>query len=185
MALWFAYILALAVASSALGVITRTALDVCSNISQFAVALYIFLLRRCSDLPKLSVLVCLAGFIKCFEHIKALCLATTENLHDSMLGPPAAVPNYHKFLEDFLLRKSQGFDEKWRRSLNSPLQSINHLYPEEGKEISEAYDLFQTFRRLFVDLILTFKDRDSSQSYFRHLESSNAFGAVAIELGFA
>nr|GFC23342.1 uncharacterized protein [Tanacetum cinerariifolium] len=48
-----------------------------------------------------------------------------------MLGPPDAGPNYPKFLEDFLSRKSQGFDEAWRRSINSPLQSINHLYPED------------------------------------------------------
>ncbi|GJW90829.1 hypothetical protein Tco_0168382 [Tanacetum coccineum] len=196
----FAYLLALAVASSALGVITRTALDVCSNTShfssedtykqntsqlmsfwapflllhlggpdaitvvalednelslrhfieivfQFSVALYIFLLSRpgCSDLPKLSVLVYLAGFIKCFGRIKALRLAKTENLRESMLGPPDA----------------------------------------EGKEISEAYYLLQTFKRLFVDLILTFEDKDSSQSYFRHLKSSNAFCVVEIELGFS
>ncbi|GKG25238.1 hypothetical protein Tco_0395866, partial [Tanacetum coccineum] len=80
-----------------------------------------------------------------------------------MLGPPDAGSNYPKFLEDFLLKKLQGFEV----------------------EMSEAYDLLQTFKRLFVDLILTFEDGDSSQSYFRHLESSNAFGAVAIELGFA
>ncbi|GJR14295.1 hypothetical protein Tco_0796947 [Tanacetum coccineum] len=199
MALWFAYLLALAVASSALGVITRTALDVCSNTShfssedtykqntsqlmsfwapflllhlggpdsitaftlvveivfQFAVVLYIFSLSwpGCSDLPKLSVLVYLAGFIKCFERIKALRLANTENLRDSMLGPPDAV-------------------------------NI-HLYPEEGREISEAYDLLQTFKQLFVDLILTFKDRDSSQSYFRHLKSRNAFYVAEIELGLS
>ncbi|GJW39158.1 hypothetical protein Tco_0065003 [Tanacetum coccineum] len=36
MALWFAYLLTLAVASSALGVITRTALDVCNNTSHFS-----------------------------------------------------------------------------------------------------------------------------------------------------
>ena len=36
MALWFAYLLELAVASAALGVITRTALDVCNNTSHFS-----------------------------------------------------------------------------------------------------------------------------------------------------
>ncbi|GKE44161.1 hypothetical protein Tco_1471445 [Tanacetum coccineum] len=122
---------------------------------QFAVVLYIFSLSwpGCSDLPKLSVLVYLAGFIKCFERIKALRLANTENLRDSMLGPPDAV-------------------------------NI-HLYPEEGREISEAYDLLQTFKQLFDDLILTFKDRDSSQSYFRHLKSRNAFYVAEIELGLS
>nr|GEW84861.1 hypothetical protein CTI12_AA610890 [Tanacetum cinerariifolium] len=60
-----------------------------------------------------------------------------------------------------------------------------HLYPEEGKEISKAYDLLQTFKWLFVDLILTFEDRDSSQSYFRHLKLSNAFRVAEIKLGLS
>nr|GEX10273.1 hypothetical protein CTI12_AA610890 [Tanacetum cinerariifolium] len=108
----FAYLLALAAASSALGVITRTALDEDNELSlrhfveivfQFLVALYIFLLSwpGCSDLPKLSVLVYLAGFIKCFGRIKALRLAKTENLRDSMLGPPDAGPNYLSFWRIF------------------------------------------------------------------------------------
>ncbi|GKC64602.1 hypothetical protein Tco_1097200 [Tanacetum coccineum] len=119
MALWFAYFLALAVASSALDSITAFVLEdnelslrhFVEIVFQFVVALYIFLLSQpgCSELPKLSVLVYLAGFIKCFERIKALRLAKTENLH------------------------------AW----------------------------------------------DSSQSYFRHLKSSNAFRVVEIELGFS
>ncbi|GJY75193.1 hypothetical protein Tco_0480309, partial [Tanacetum coccineum] len=152
---------------------------------QFPVALYIFLLSwpGCSDLPKLSVLVYLAGFIKCFGRIKALRLAKTENLRDSMLGPPDAGPNYPKFLEDFLIKKSQGFDVNVEEVAELSHTVNIQLYPEEGKEMSEAYDLLQTFKRLFVDLILTFEDMDSSQPYFCHLKSSNAFRVVEIELG--
>ncbi|GKA64663.1 G-patch domain-containing protein [Tanacetum coccineum] len=94
----------------------------------------------------------------CFERIKALGLENTENLRDSMLGPP---------------------DAELSHTVNI------HLYPEEGREISEAYYLLQTFKQLFVDLILTFKDRDSSQSYFRHLKSRNAFYVAEIELGLS
>nr|XP_043631488.1 uncharacterized protein LOC122602940 [Erigeron canadensis] len=238
MALWFAYIMALAVASAALGVITRTALDVCTDshtlsqvhkmstselmsfwapflllhlggpdaitafalednelslrqfmeiIFQSGVALYILLLSwpGCSDLPQLSIPVYVAGFIKCAERIRALRLANTENLRDSMLGPPDPGPNYHKFLEDLQLKKSQGFNVKVEEVPETPLPANDHSYPAEGKEISEAYNLFQTFKRLFVDLILTFEDRDGSQSYFRHLKSDDAFRVVEIELGFA
>ncbi|GKA96177.1 hypothetical protein Tco_0818272 [Tanacetum coccineum] len=123
MALCFAYLLALAVASQALGVITRITLD-------FAVALYILLLSwpRFSALPKLSVLVYLAGSIKCFERIKAL-----------------------------LMKKSQGLYVNVEEVAKLSLTVNNHLYPEE----------------------------DSSQSYFRHPKSTNAFCVVEIELGFA
>nr|GEY37526.1 hypothetical protein CTI12_AA610890 [Tanacetum cinerariifolium] len=109
---------------------------------QFPVALYIFLLSwpGCSDLPKLSVLVYLAGFIKCFGRIKALRLEKAENLHDSMLGPPDPGPNYPKFLEDFLLEKSQGFDVNVKEVAELSHTVNFHLYLEEGKEMSEAYD---------------------------------------------
>ncbi|KAI3724676.1 hypothetical protein L2E82_36461 [Cichorium intybus] len=237
--LWCAYLLAYAVASAALGVITRTALDVCSvtrpiskyqklNTSelmsfwapflllhlggpdtitayslednelwlrhmvelvfQSAVALYVLLLSwpGCSDLPLLSVLVYVAGFIKIFERVQALRLANTENLRDSLLGSPDPGPNYPKFLEEFQLKKSQGFDVKVVEVPEAPPPVNEYAYPEgQSKVISHAYDLFRTFKRLFVDLILTFEDRDSSQSYFRHLNSSEAFSVIEIELGFA
>ncbi|KAK9073644.1 hypothetical protein SSX86_006238 [Deinandra increscens subsp. villosa] len=240
MALWFAYLLAYAVASAALGVITRTALDVCNTytshslsqlhkldtselmsfwapflllhiggpdaitafalednelslrhfveiVFQSGVALYILLLSwpGCSDLPQLSLLVYLAGFIKCAERILALRLANTENLRDSMLGPPDPGPNYPKFLESLHLKKSQGFIVNVQEVSETPLPAIDHAYPHGHKVISQAHDLFQTFKRLFVDLILTFVDRDGSQSYFRHLNSGEAFHVVEIELGFA
>ncbi|GJY53630.1 hypothetical protein Tco_0445294 [Tanacetum coccineum] len=115
-----------------------------------------------------------------FQFVVALRLANTKNLQDSMLGPPDAGPNYPKLLEDFLLKKSQGFDVNVEEVVElSHIVNI-YLYPEEGKEISKAYDLLQTFKRLFVHVILTFEDRDSSQSYFRHLKSSNAFRIVEI-----
>nr|XP_043631476.1 uncharacterized protein LOC122602927 [Erigeron canadensis] len=156
-------------------------------IFQSGVALYILLLSwpGCSHLPLLSMLVYMAGFIKCTERIRALRQANTENLRESMLGPPDPGPDYPKFLEEFHLKKSQGFNVKIVEVAETPLLADDHSYPAEGKEISEAYDLFQTFKRLFVDLILTFKDRDYSQSYFRHLKSDDAFRVVEIELGFA
>ncbi|XP_024966438.1 uncharacterized protein LOC112506543 [Cynara cardunculus var. scolymus] len=238
MALWCAYLLANFIASAALGVITRSALDVCNaslpnsqdhkpntnelisfwapfllihlggpdTITAFAlednelwlrhfvellfqsgVALYILLLSwpGCSDLPLLSILVYVVGFIKCFERVQALRLANTENLRDSMLGPADPGPNYPKFLERIHLKKSQGFHVNVEEVPEPPLQANDHQYPRGRGEVSAAYILFQTFKRLFVDLILTFEDRDNSQSYFLHLQPDEAFHAVEIELGFA
>ncbi|KAI3796988.1 hypothetical protein L1987_39676 [Smallanthus sonchifolius] len=240
-ALWSAYLLAYAVASGALSVITRSALDVCSSsttsnqnskyeklntselvsfwapflllhlggpdtitayslednelwlrhllevVFQSGVALYILLLSwpGCSDLPLLSILVYIVGFIKCYERIQALRLANTEHLRDSMLGSPDPGPNYPKFLEDYHLRKRMGHDVSIGEVPEAPLPVTDHACPSRGDVISEAYALFQTFKRIFVDLILAFEDKDQSQSYFRHLTSIEAFTAVEIELGFA
>ncbi|KAM0037446.1 hypothetical protein Hdeb2414_s0013g00403091 [Helianthus debilis subsp. tardiflorus] len=236
--LWCAYLLAYAVASGALSIITRSALDVCNTsrpISKYeklntnelmsfwapflllhlggpdtitayslednelwlrhlaevgfqsGIAIYILLLSwpGCSDLPLLSILVYIAGFIKCFERIRALRLANTENLRDSMLGSPDPGPNYPKFVENYRLKKSQGFNLSVEEVPESQYP-VNDTHPEvRGGVIPEAYALFQTFKRIFVDLILTFEDKDKSQSYFCQLKSRDAFLAIEIELGFA
>lgn len=237
--LWCNYLLAYAVAAAALGIITRTALDVCSNspsinsrhkkvnsselmsfwapfllhhiggpdtITAFAsednelwlrhfvetafqsgVALYILLLSwpGCFHLPQLSILVYVSALIKCFERVKALRLANTEHLRDSMLGPADPGPNYPKFLEDLHFKKSQGYTVSVEAIPEPALAPIDHTYAQGSNEISIAYVLFQRFKRLFVDLILTFEDRDISLSYFRHFESGDAFRVVEIELAFA
>ncbi|KAJ0484279.1 hypothetical protein HanRHA438_Chr14g0633491 [Helianthus annuus] len=237
--LWCAYLVTYAVASGALSIITRSALDVCStshpvsisekpNTSelmsfwapffllhlggpdtitayslednelwlrhlaevgfQSGVAIYILLLSwpGCSNLPLLSVLVYIAGFIKCFERIRALLLANTEYLRDSMLGSPDPGPNYPKFLENYHLRKSQGYNVSVGEVPEAQFPVNDNTYPKfQGDVISEAYYLFQAFKRIFVDLILTFEDRDKSQFYFSQLKSKEAFNLVEIELGFA
>lgn len=156
---------------------------------QSGVALYILLLSwpGCSHLPLLSIFVYAAGCIKCFQRVRALRLGNTEHLRESMLGPADPGPDYVKFLEEFRLKKSQGFVVKVEEVAEPPLPAVIHDSHENPcKEILEAYDLFQTFKRLFVDLILTYEDRDRSTSYFRHLDSAReAFRAVEIEIGFA
>ncbi|KVI07681.1 uncharacterized protein LOC112507197 [Cynara cardunculus var. scolymus] len=155
---------------------------------QSGVALYILLLSwpGCSHLPLLSIFVFAAGCIKCFQRVRALRLGNTEHLRESMLGPADPGPDYVKFLEEFQLKKSQGFIVKVEGVAEPPLPII-HASPESlCKEILEAYDLFQTFKRLFVDLILTYEDRDRSKTYFCHFDSAReAFRAVEIEIGFA
>ncbi|KAG6749116.1 hypothetical protein POTOM_046159 [Populus tomentosa] len=51
-------------------------------------------------------------------------------------------------------------------------------------ELIQAHYLFTTFDRLFVELILSFQDRDNSQNLFKYMSSENAFKVFEIELGF-
>jgi hypothetical protein len=51
-------------------------------------------------------------------------------------------------------------------------------------ELIQAHYLFTTFERLFVNLILSFQDRDNSQNLFEDMSSENAFKVIEIELGF-
>ncbi|KAM3289436.1 hypothetical protein P3S67_017724 [Capsicum chacoense] len=158
-------------------------------IIQSGLAFYILLesLPGSSWLPILSVPVFISGFIKLGERTCALRSAKTENLRDSMLTPPDPGPNYAKFMEEFTLKKAEGFYVTADEVKEIPVP-IDHCYDSDNCKlllISEAYDQFQTFKRLFVDLILSFQDRDNSQSYFQKLHSKEAFDVIEAELGFA
>ncbi|KAJ3705226.1 hypothetical protein LUZ61_008931 [Rhynchospora tenuis] len=59
---------------------------------------------------------------------------------------------------------------------------------EEIKEYADivykAYEFFPTFKRLFVDLILTYKDREESQKYFERLKFEQAYKLIEVELSW-
>ncbi|KAF3622059.1 putative disease resistance RPP13-like protein 2-like [Capsicum annuum] len=104
-----------------------------------------------------------------------------------MLTPPDPGPNYAKFMEEFTLKKAEGFYVTTDEVKEIPVP-IDHCYDSDNSKlllIFEAYDQFQTFKRLFVDLILSFQDRDNSQSYLQKLHSKEAFDVIEAELGFA
>ncbi|KAJ8539281.1 hypothetical protein K7X08_013533 [Anisodus acutangulus] len=62
-----------------------------------------------SWIPILSLLIFISGLIKFCERMCALRSAKTENLRDPILTPPDPGPNYAKFMEEFTLKKAEGF----------------------------------------------------------------------------
>ncbi|KAF9668573.1 hypothetical protein SADUNF_Sadunf14G0017800 [Salix dunnii] len=157
---------------------------------QTGIATYIiFLGWRGSHLSILTLPMFLAGFIKYGERTWALRSASNEQLRESMLTPPDAGPNYSKFMEEFTLRQYEGFHVISNEVIEARVQVDD---PKNGTsssrdadKLNQAYDLFTKFRRLFVNLILSFQDRDSSQSLFKKMPSSkDAFEVIEIELGF-
>ncbi|CAI9115236.1 OLC1v1016083C1 [Oldenlandia corymbosa var. corymbosa] len=157
---------------------------------QTGLALYILLvtLPGSSWLPILSILIFLAGLIKFLERTLALRLANTDRLRDSMLTSPDPGPNYAKFMEEYTLKKAWGFSVVTNEVREHPIlidDEVSYPADDAKKLISVAHDRFQRFKRLFVDLILSFQDRDSSQSYFLSLDSGQAFKVVEVELGLA
>ncbi|XP_059656398.1 uncharacterized protein LOC132303233 [Cornus florida] len=159
---------------------------------QTGMALYIFLRAWPGSflLPILSMVMLNAGLIKYGERTWSLRSANGEHLRDSMLTPPDSGPNYAKFMEEFTLKKAEGFHVEAAEVIEARVptdQFPNDNDAGGGEFILKAYLLFQTFRRLFVDLILSFQDRDSSRSYFESLKNNpeNAFCVIEVELGFA
>ncbi|KAK4407564.1 hypothetical protein Sango_0337400 [Sesamum angolense] len=78
---------------------------------QTGLAFYILLvaLPGSSWLPVLSILIFVAGLIKYGERLFALFASNSENFRDSMVTEPDPGPNYAKFMEEFTLKKAEGF----------------------------------------------------------------------------
>ncbi|KAM4130133.1 hypothetical protein ACJW30_01G077900 [Castanea mollissima] len=139
----------------------------------------------------LTIPMLFAGLIKYVERTLSLRSANREQFLDSLLYRPDPGPNYAKFMEEFGLKKAEGFSVLAIEVIEAADQSFaagngNNNGDTSKRTLPVAYSFFNTFKRLFVDLILSFHDRDKSRSYFQNLTSSEtAFEVVEIELGFA
>ncbi|XP_047980473.1 uncharacterized protein LOC125222086 isoform X1 [Salvia hispanica] len=134
-------------------------------------------------LPSLSVLIFVAGVIKCAERLSSLYAAHGENFRNAMLPESDPGPNYPKFMEEVVMKKAEGFNVKVdHHDIDIPVLA-KHEFPDEPR-LHEVYDLYKIFKPLSADSILSFQDRDRSESYFRRFSWEQAFRVVEIELGF-
>lgn len=181
---------------------------------QVAVAVYVFIgsLPQ-TRLEAPAALMFLAGILKYVERSWALMRASMDCLRDSMVTPPDPGPNYAKFMEEYTSMSAAGLHAEIvvEKEPETQLQSSNTadqhasmaaagphtgIVVEEEPErqqspipltvkiLSQAHEFFHTFKRLVVDLILTFHDRNESQSFFLKLSPLKAFQLIEIELSF-
>ncbi|CBI36721.3 unnamed protein product, partial [Vitis vinifera] len=61
--------------------------------------------------------------------------------------------------------------------------AINSIVPDAAI-LQAAYYFFNNFKRLFADLILSFQDRQDSQSFFQSTSWEEVFRVIETELGF-
>jgi hypothetical protein len=158
---------------------------------QTGVALYVTITAWSGTwLSFLTIPMLFAGLVKYGERSLALRSANREQFLDSLLDPPDPGPSYAKFMEEFALKKEEGFNVLADEVIEVSHQSDgrndgNNSTTDTGKLLHDANNFFQSFKRLFVDLILSFQDRDKSQSYFQESTKwEGAFTLVEIELGF-
>jgi hypothetical protein len=157
---------------------------------QTSVALYVTVTAWSGTwLSFMTIPMLFSGVIKYGERSLALRSANREQFLDSLLDPPDAGPNYAKFMEEFTLKKEEGFTVLAIEVVEVADQSHagsgdNNSTANKGKLLPDAHIFFQNFKRLFVDLILSFQVRDRSQSYFQNSTWDDAFTLVEMELGF-
>ena len=158
---------------------------------QFCVAFYIFLRSWKGKLLNiLAIPIFVAGLIKYSERTWVLRSASSTHFRDSMLPRPDPGPNYAKFMDEFVLKKREGYNVSIRLGAEiskmisrSHPAAINNSIPDAAI-LQDAYYFFNTFKRLFADLILSFQDRRYSQSFFQNTSWEEAFKVIEIELGF-
>ncbi|KAH7662154.1 Histone-lysine N-methyltransferase protein [Dioscorea alata] len=161
---------------------------------QVSTAFYVFykslFLSTTWLLPSLFMFA--TGLLKYGERTWALFSASMDSFRSSLLTPPDPGPNYAKFMEEYASSRSAGLHaeitvEAERRPKSITPDDTQEEQSQNSPEVivQWAYCFFLTFRRLIVDLILTFEDRINSQAFFlRGLSAKEAFKVVEIELSF-
>ncbi|XP_018732080.2 uncharacterized protein LOC104449402 [Eucalyptus grandis] len=163
-----------------------------------ATAYVLFMAWTSSSLSVLSLVMILVGLIKYGERTWVRWLASKDKLRESMLSPPDPSPNYPRFMAEYSLKQAEGYhvtaDEVIEVQVPAGLYATGDLsninYAQKTKRgipvhlIIKAYGLLQIFKCLFIDLILSYDDRDLSRSIFKGISWNDAFQLIEIELGF-
>nr|POF15959.1 hypothetical protein CFP56_42781 [Quercus suber] len=127
---------------------------------QMIVAIYITVTAWSRTwLSFLTIPMLFVGGIKYIERTLSLRSANCEQFLDSLLNPPDPGPNYAKFMEEFSLKKAEGFSVLAIEVIEAADQpdaagSGNNNGNTSKRTLPDAYGFFNTFKRLFVDFIL-------------------------------
>ncbi|KAL7176853.1 hypothetical protein ACSBR2_030234 [Camellia fascicularis] len=162
-----------------------------SLVSSFAVAIYIINRSWTGSLVDyLAIPMLVAGMIKFAERNWVQYMASSGQFRDSMLPRPDPGPNYAKFMDAYSAKESEGFKIIRGPLIETPTEEdpfqstaakINNI-PDEDI-LHHAYFFFNTFKKLFADLILSFQDYKNSRSFFHKHSCKEAFQVIEVELG--
>ena len=160
-------------------------------LTQFGGAFYVFLKSWNGEaLNFLAIPIFFIGLIKYGERTWVLRSASSSHFRDAMLPRPDPGPNYAKIMDGYSLKKAEGYDVSLCRGIetsqlvnHSPPAAINSIVPDAAI-LQAAFYFFNNFKRLFADLILSFQDRQYSQSFFQSTSWEQVFMVIETELGF-
>lgn len=168
-------------------------------VGQVLVAIYVFLRSWSGErINYMWILVFVTGLLKYGERTVVLWSASRDRFRESMVSGPDAGPNYAKFMDEFVSREAEGYKVSHLIDINTNTKNENEddniipsdqtsnteeETPDDVKVLGEAYFFFETFKRLFADLILSFQDKQDSLSFFEKQSWRMGFGIVEVELG--
>ncbi|XP_075665002.1 uncharacterized protein LOC142634587 [Castanea sativa] len=138
----------------------------------------------------LAVVMLIPGLIKIGERIWVLRSGSSENFKATTLRRPDPGPNYARFMEEYQLKKDEGLDVTLDTLIEArfvsdiSLPMLKNCKIPDAAILQRAYVMFQTFKQIFSDLILSIQDIKNSQSYFQKVSFEEAFNVIEVELGF-
>uniref|UniRef100_A0A0D9WUL8 DUF4220 domain-containing protein n=1 Tax=Leersia perrieri TaxID=77586 RepID=A0A0D9WUL8_9ORYZ len=162
----------------------------------FSASVVFFCSLKSNPMIPATVLIFVVGIIKYGERTYSLYSGSVSGFRDKILDDPNPGPNYAKLMTEFDSKKKAGLLVEVVIADGEASKAKEVL--EQGEEVrlvktstktleAMAYEFFTMFRLLFVNLILSYKERRISQAYFLERDDvtpSKAFEVVEVELNF-
>ncbi|XVE59691.1 hypothetical protein DITRI_Ditri05aG0066200 [Diplodiscus trichospermus] len=159
-------------------------------VAQVGVAFYVFIRSlKPMTLNYIAIPMFIAGIVKYGERTWVLRSASSKRFRKSLLPHPDPGPNYAKFMEEYKLKEREGFKLSYTEMKTCTVVPHTNTFQgdniiPDGNILIAAFYFFDTYKRLFADLILSFHDLEKSQSYFLRCPCNKAFKVIEVELGF-
>ncbi|KAF7001232.1 hypothetical protein CFC21_016943 [Triticum aestivum] len=166
----------------------------------FSASVIFFCSLKGNPMIPATVLMFVVGIIKYGERTYSLYSGSVDGFRENILDPPDPGPNYAKLMTEFDAKEQAGLvvdivfagaDEEAKKALADLEEGeAARLVNNRSKSLeSQAFDFFLIFRRLFVNLILSYKERKISQAYFLDRKDvtdspAKAFQVIEVELNF-
>jgi hypothetical protein len=145
-----------------------------------------------------TVLMFIVGTIKYGERTYSLYCGSLERFRSNIVGTPNPGRNFAKFMTEFDSKEKAGLivevaipngEASYAQKEMERQETIWKMQEQDRKKSVEAraYEFFLIFRRLFVNLILSFKEQRLSTAFFLEHEDmtrTEAFEVIELELNF-
>ncbi|PKI73462.1 hypothetical protein CRG98_006149 [Punica granatum] len=129
-----------------------------------------------------TILMLLAGIVKYAERTRALYLASLDKYKASMLKKPDPGPNYAKLMDEYASKKEANLptriDMIAEPKKDSSKTTAFDDFPRDLNVIDSvkyAYQFYEIFKGLIVDLIFSFHERNYSRSFFQSRTADDAY----------
>lgn len=165
----------------------------------FSASVIFFCSLKGNPMIPATVLMFVVGIIKYGERTYSLYSGSVDGFRENILDPPDPGPNYAKLMTEYDAKEQAGLDvaivisgsdSEAKKALAALEQGEATRLLERSTTLeAQAYDFFLIFRRLFVNLILSYKERKISQAYFLERADvtntpARAFQVIEVELNF-